>query len=124
MAQVIHEIRTGVYQSSVKLAGIEAGWAKLAPFGESVPEETQKLVLDSVEGLRDGSISPFTGPIYDQDGEIRIAEGRDRHRRIPAGSGLAGAGSRGPHQLGIIKRRVRRNSCGFPLGSVVKTMRG
>ena len=75
MAQVIHEIRTGVYQSSVKLAGIEAGWAKLAPFGESVPEETQKLVLDSVEGLRDGSISPFTGPIYDQDGEIRIAEG-------------------------------------------------
>ena len=75
MAQVIHEIRTGVYQSSVKLAGIEAGWAKLAPFGDSVPEETQKLVMDAVEGLRDGSISPFTGPIYDQDGEIRIAEG-------------------------------------------------
>ena len=75
MAQVIHEIRTGVYRSSVKLAGIEAGWAKLAPFGGSVPEETQKLVLDTVEGLRDGSISPFTGPIYDQDGEIRIAEG-------------------------------------------------
>ena len=75
MAQVIHEIRTGVYQSSVKLAGIEAGWAKLAPFGGSVPEETQKLVLDTVEGLRDGSISPFTGPIYDQDGEVRIAEG-------------------------------------------------
>ena len=75
MAQVIHEIRTGVYQSSVKLAGIEAGWAKLAPFGGSVPEETQTLVLDTVEGLRDGSISPFTGPIYDQDGEVRIAEG-------------------------------------------------
>ena len=75
MAQVIHEIRTGVYKSSVKLAGIEAGWAKLAPFGASVPEETQMLVLDAVEGLRDGSISPFTGPIYDQDGEVRIAEG-------------------------------------------------
>lgn len=75
MAQVIHEIRTGVYQSSVKLAGIEAGWANLAPFGESVSEETQKLVLDAVEGLREGRISPFTGPIYDQDGEIRIAEG-------------------------------------------------
>ncbi len=75
MAQIIHEIRTGVYRSSVKLAGIEAGWAKLAPFGSSVPEETQKLVLDTVEGLRDGSISPFTGPIYDQDGEIRVAEG-------------------------------------------------
>ena len=75
MAQIIHEIRTGIYQSSVKLAGIEAGWARLAPFGGAVPEETRQLVLDTVEGLRDGSIQPFTGPIYDQDGEVRIAEG-------------------------------------------------
>ena len=75
MAQIIHEIRTGVYKSSVKLAGIEAGWAKLAPFGSEVPDETKQLVLDTVEGLRDGSIQPFTGPIYDQDGTVRIAAG-------------------------------------------------
>ena len=75
MAQIVHEIRTGVYQSSVKLAGIDAGWAKLASFGSAVPEETRQLVLDTVEGLRDGSISPFTGPVYDQDGGVRIAEG-------------------------------------------------
>ena len=75
MAQVIHEIRTGVYRSSVKLAGIEAGWAKLAPFGGSVSDDTRQLVLDTVEGLRDGSITPFVGPIYGQDGEVRIAEG-------------------------------------------------
>ena len=75
MAQIIHDIRTGVYRSSVKLAGIEAGWAKLAPFGGSVDDETRQLVLDTVEGLRDGSISPFTGPIYDQDGGVRIADG-------------------------------------------------
>ena len=75
MAQVVHEIRTGVYQSSVKLAGIEAGWARLAPFGSSVEGETRQQVLDTVEGLRDGSIQPFTGPIYDQDGGVRIAEG-------------------------------------------------
>ena len=75
MAQIIQEIRTGIYKSSVKLAGIEAGWAKLAPFGAGVPEETRTLVLDTVEGLRDGSIQPFTGPIYDQDGTVRIAAG-------------------------------------------------
>ena len=75
MAQIIQEIRTGVYKSSVKLAGIEAGWAKLAPFGAGVPEETKTLVLDTVEGLRDGSIQPFTGPIYDQDGTVRIPAG-------------------------------------------------
>ena len=75
MAQVVHEIRTGIYRSSVKLAGIDAGWARLAPFGGTVSEETRQLVLDTVEGLRDGSISPFVGPIYDQDGEVRIPEG-------------------------------------------------
>ena len=75
MAQIIHEIRTGEYQSSVKLAGIEAGWARLAPFGSAVPDDTQQLVLDTVEGLRDGSIQPFTGPIYDQEGTVRIAAG-------------------------------------------------
>ena len=75
MAQIIHEIRTGVYQSSVKLAGIEAGWAKLAPFGSEVPDETRQLVLDTVDELRDGSLQPFTGPIYDQNGTARIAEG-------------------------------------------------
>ncbi len=75
MAQIIHEIRTGVYRSSVKLAGIDAGWAKLAPFGGEVDETTRDLVMDTVEGLRTGDISPFTGPVYDQDGEIRIAEG-------------------------------------------------
>ena len=74
MAQIVHEIRTGVYQSSVKLAGIDAGWARLAQFGSGVDESIRQLVLDTVEGLRDGSIQPFTGPIYDQDGEIRIAE--------------------------------------------------
>ena len=75
MAQIVHEIRSGVYRSSVKLGGIDAGWARLAQFGAGVDESTRQLVLDTVEGLRDGSIQPFAGPIYDQDGEIRIAEG-------------------------------------------------
>ena len=75
MAQIVHEIRTGVYRSSVKLAGIDAGWAKLAQFGSGVDESTRQMVLETVEGLRDGSIQPFSGPIYDQEGEIRIAEG-------------------------------------------------
>ena len=72
MAQIIHEIRAGVYQSSVMLAGIDAGWAKLSTIGGEVPADTRQLVLDTVTGLRDGSVSPFTGPIYDQDGAIRI----------------------------------------------------
>ena len=40
-----------------------------------MPDDTKTLVLDTVEGLRDGTIQPFTGPIYDQDGTVRIADG-------------------------------------------------
>lgn len=75
MAQIIHEIRTGAYQSSVMLAGIDAGWAKLSTIGNAVPDHTRQLVLDTVTGLRNGTISPFTGPIYDQNGQIRIPPG-------------------------------------------------
>ncbi len=75
LAQLVAEIRDGTYRSSIMLAGLEAGWVKLAPFGQAVPAETKALVLETVDGLRDGSISPFTGPIYGQDGEVRIKEG-------------------------------------------------
>ena len=75
MARIVHEIRTGIYRSSVKLGGIDAGWARLAPFGDGVDDSIRQLVLDTVEGLRNGSIQPFTGPVYDQDGDIRIAAG-------------------------------------------------
>ena len=75
LAQLVAEIRDGTYRSSIMLAGLEAGWVKLAPFGQSVPAETRALVLETVDGLRNGAISPFTGPIRGQDGEIRIPEG-------------------------------------------------
>ncbi len=75
MAQLVAEIRDGSYRSSIMLAGLEAGWVKLAPFGQAAPEDTKALLLETVDGLRNGSISPFTGPIYGQDGEIRIPEG-------------------------------------------------
>ena len=75
MAEIVGEIRSGKYQSSIMLAGLEAGWVKLAQFGDSVTDEVRQVVLDTVEGLRDGSINPFAGPVTDQDGNIRIPAG-------------------------------------------------
>ena len=75
IAEIVGEIRSGVYQSSIMLAGLEAGWVKLAPFGSSVSDDVRQVVLDTVEGLRDGSIEPFAGPVSDQNGNIRIPAG-------------------------------------------------
>jgi basic membrane lipoprotein Med (substrate-binding protein (PBP1-ABC) superfamily) len=74
-AELVAEIRNGTYKGSVMFAGLEAGWVKLSPFGSFVPQEVQDLALDTVESLRNGSFMPFTGPIKDQDGVVRIAAG-------------------------------------------------
>jgi basic membrane protein A and related proteins len=55
--------------------GMAEGAVKLAPFGANVPAEVQEEVLAIQATLLDGSFFPFEGPIYDQNGEIKIAEG-------------------------------------------------
>ena len=74
-AEIVAEIRKGTYKSSVMFQGLDAGWVKLSPFGEFVPDDVKQSALDTVELLRTGSFQPFTGPIRDQDGVIQIAEG-------------------------------------------------
>lgn len=74
-AELVNEIRNGTYKSSVMFVGLEEGWVKLAPFGSFVSDEEKQAVLDTVEALRNGSLQPFAGPITDQDGTVRIAEG-------------------------------------------------
>ena len=74
-AELVSEIRNGTYRSSVILAGLEAGWVKLSPFGSFVPEDVKQQALATVESMRNGSFQPFTGPIKDQDGTVRVAAG-------------------------------------------------
>ncbi|HEU0022555.1 MAG TPA: BMP family ABC transporter substrate-binding protein [Dehalococcoidia bacterium] len=74
-SELVSEIQSGSYKSSVIFGGLDAGWVKLAPFGQKVPDDVKQMALDTVEGLRNGSINPFTGPIKDQKGDVRIAEG-------------------------------------------------
>jgi basic membrane lipoprotein Med (substrate-binding protein (PBP1-ABC) superfamily) len=45
-----------------------------APFGASVPPEVQQLVTETAAKISSG-FTPFTGPIKDNTGAIRIAEG-------------------------------------------------
>jgi basic membrane protein A len=51
------------------------GMVDIAPFGESVDAETQALVDETADAIRDGSFAPFTGPIVAQDGTEKYAEG-------------------------------------------------
>jgi len=48
---------------------------KLAPFGPAVPQAVIDKVAEVQAGLEAGDLLAFAGPIYDQDGVLRIAEG-------------------------------------------------
>lgn len=48
---------------------------KLAPFGPSVSENTKKLVADTQKKIL-GGWSPFTGPVVDQAGKVRVPKGK------------------------------------------------
>lgn len=73
--ELVAEILNGTYKANVLFAGLEAGWVKLAPSGKKVPDDLKKLAQDTVAGLRSGKIKPFTGPIKDQSGAVRITQG-------------------------------------------------
>lgn len=73
--ELVTEIKNGTYKTNYFFGGLQEGFVKLAPFGANVDAALQQEILATVEGLRDGSIMPFDGPISDQSGTVRIAAG-------------------------------------------------
>ena len=51
------------------------GMVTLGSFGDSVDAETRSLIEEKKAAIIDGSFAPFTGPINDQDGNEKYAEG-------------------------------------------------
>jgi basic membrane protein A len=47
----------------------------MAPFGPKVPKEVQDYVTQVKADLEAGKIVTFKGPIVDQEGNVRVAEG-------------------------------------------------
>ncbi len=54
--------------------GLKAGAVDVR-MDQKVPAETARLVRFLRQSIADGSFRPFDGPIYDQAGQLRIAEG-------------------------------------------------
>ncbi len=55
--------------------GIADGCMAIAPFGPKVPQEVQNLVMQTKTNIESGKIVVFKGPIKDQDGNVKVADG-------------------------------------------------
>jgi basic membrane protein A len=63
--------KTGFYYGSLK-----DGFTTLAPFGPKVSAGTKAAILAKQKAIVQGSFYEFTGPLYDQQGKLRVPKGK------------------------------------------------
>ncbi|HPI97109.1 MAG TPA: BMP family ABC transporter substrate-binding protein [Synergistales bacterium] len=73
---VAEQMVTGTWKSEDIWWGLKEGMVKLAPFGKDVPAEVKNMVAAESSKIISGSWDVFTGPIKDQDGNLKVPEGQ------------------------------------------------
>jgi basic membrane protein A and related proteins len=69
------EVIAGTWQPGYYYGNMADGMVALADFGPGVSDETKALIEQRTEEIIDGSFAPFTGPLNDQSGTERVADG-------------------------------------------------
>lgn len=63
------------YDAQYRVGFADGDTIQLAPWGEKVPDGVKSDVEAVQEKMRSGEFKPFTGPIKDQSGKLRIPDG-------------------------------------------------
>ncbi|CAB3781954.1 MULTISPECIES: BMP family ABC transporter substrate-binding protein [Paraburkholderia] len=74
--KVIDEIQHNTWTNKPVYWGVKEGMVDLTHVSASVPEQVQQVTRDARESLKSGRLAPFTGPIKDDTGKIRIEAGK------------------------------------------------
>ncbi len=73
--KVVEDVRQGTWKSEAAWPGMADGVVDLAPFGPMVPKEVQDKVNAEKAQIIAGTQKIFVGPIRDQKGAVKIADG-------------------------------------------------
>ncbi len=65
----------GTWESTDTWGGFGANMVTLTPLNADVPPDVATLVEAARDGIADGSVHPFSGPIHDQAGNLVVPEG-------------------------------------------------
>lgn len=65
----------GTWKTSSTWGGIKDGMVKLEGINSSVPADVKQFVAAREKELVAGTLNPFTGPIKDNDGKVRLDKG-------------------------------------------------
>ncbi|MDG4717368.1 MULTISPECIES: BMP family ABC transporter substrate-binding protein [Thalassospira] len=67
-------VADGTWTSTDTWGGIDSGMVDMAPY-TNMPDDVKALAEATEAKIASGEFHPFTGPIYDQAGELRVKEG-------------------------------------------------
>ena len=74
--ETVKEVKAGTWKGNQSLWwGMEKDAVDIAPFGPMVPEDVREKVQAKKAQLKKGDDVVFVGPVKDQSGAVRIAEG-------------------------------------------------
>ena len=73
--KVVEDVRKGTWKPEAAWPGMADGVVDLAPFGPMVPQDVQDKVNAEKAKIIAGTQKIFVGPIKDQNGEVKIADG-------------------------------------------------
>jgi len=74
---VLKAVHDGTWKPGEYWGGMNEGIVDLAPFGPMVPDDVQQYVENRKQMILNGDYDPFMGPIYDQDGNLKVKEGEE-----------------------------------------------
>jgi basic membrane protein A and related proteins len=74
MTATAKSVIAGNFKPAMVREGLGEGMVAIAPFGSAVPADAQTLVTAAVDQIAKG-YNPFTGPITDNTGKLRIKDG-------------------------------------------------
>lgn len=69
------EVLEGTWKPEAVWGGVKDGMIKTVPLNASVPADVKDLIEKLEADMRAGSFHPFTGPVVDQDGKVRVPAG-------------------------------------------------
>ena len=73
--QAVEDVANGTWDNTPVWWGMAEGILSLAPIADFVPQDVQDLVEEEQARILSGEFDVFVGPIYDNTGELRVAEG-------------------------------------------------
>jgi basic membrane protein A len=73
----VRQVMDGSWEPESYYGSMADGMVDLAPFGDRVPSDIRSEIETRQAEITAGDFAPFTGPINDQDGEERLADGEE-----------------------------------------------